>query len=151
MKIHLLVVGKPRDPHACALHDRYAERITKFGVGYESAFVAEVATTGKYSDDHLREREARQLLARLDDPGQVVALDPRGRTLTSEELAGRLERWASPKATLVVGGPLGLHRSLLDRADELWSLSSLTLPHELARVVVVEQLYRALTLLRGIP
>ena len=55
-----------------------------------------------------------------------------------------LERWATPRLTLVVGGPLGLHRSLIERADETWSLSPATFPHELVRVLVAEQLYREL-------
>ena len=63
----------------------------------------------------------------------------------------RLERWATPRLTLVVGGPLGLHRKLLERADGRWSLSPLTFPHELVRGLVAEQLYRALTILRRVP
>jgi 23S rRNA (pseudouridine1915-N3)-methyltransferase len=113
--------------------------------------VAEVRPGGRYSDEHVRKREARLLLEALDGRGTVIALDPSGRALRSDELAGRLERWATPRADLVIGGPLGLHRDLLERADFRWSLSPLTFPHELARVIVAEQVYRGLTILRGLP
>jgi len=153
MRFRLLLVGKPRDRQAASLHDSYARRIERLGVGYDTAWVAEVAPGGRYSEEHALEREARLLRERIGekDQGTVVALDRRGRLMDSRELARRLERWAVPRATFVIGGPLGLHGSLLERSDAVWSLSPLTLPHELARVLVAEQLYRALTLLRGLP
>ena len=151
MKIRLVAVGKPRDAEAVALHDRYADRIRKLGVTYDADWVAEVRAGGRYSDDHVREREARLLADKLDERGTTIALDRRGRSFSSEAISGRLERWSTPRATFVIGGPLGLAPSALDLADESWCLSELTLPHELARVVLAEQLYRAFTLLRGIP
>jgi 23S rRNA (pseudouridine1915-N3)-methyltransferase len=151
MHVRLLSVGRPRDAEAGALHDRYAQRIERFGVRYESRWVAEVRAGGRFSDDHVREREARSLIEQLDDRGTVVAVDGTGEMLSSERLAKELPRWMRPRLTLVVGGPLGLHASLLARADRCWSLSALTLPHELARVVVAEQLYRALSMLKGVP
>lgn len=151
MNLRVLSVGKPRDHEAGAMHDRYGERIARFGVGFESIWVPEVQPGGRYSDDHVREREARLLIDRLAERGSVIAVDPRGRGYSSEELARHLERWARPAGTFVIGGPLGLHETLLSRADAAWSLSPLTLPHELARVLVSEQLYRGLTILRGVP
>lgn len=151
MRLRLLSVGRPRDAEASRLHDRYAERMRRLGLRYESLWVPEVQPSGKYSDDHVREREAGHLRERLDRPGKVIALDRRGTMLDSESLSRRLPGWASPQGTLLLGGPLGLHPTLLDEVDERWSLSALTLPHELARVVVAEQVYRALTLIRGVP
>ena len=151
MKIRLVTVGKPRDAEAIALHDRYAERIRKLGATYDVAWVPEVRPGGRYSDEHVREREGRLLADKLDERGTTIALDRGGRSFSSEALSGRLEGWSTPRATFVIGGPLGLASSVLDRADVNWSLSELTFPHELARVVLAEQLYRALTLLRGIP
>ena len=66
--------------------------------------------------------------------------------LDSRELSRLLERWATPRATFVIGGPLGLEREFSAEAGARWSLSALTFPHELARVLVAEQLYRALTI-----
>lgn len=134
-----------------ALHDGYAARIRRFGIAYDASWVPEVRAGGRYSDDHVREREARSLLDALDGGGTVVALDPQGDLLTSDRLARRLEVWSSPLATFVIGGPLGLHRSLLDAAHRRWSLSPLTFPHEIVRVLVAEQVYRALATLRGVP
>lgn len=153
MKFRLLLVGKPRDRQAAQLHDDYAVRIERLGVGYETVWVPEVSPGGRFSEEHALEREARRLCERLGGKGEgtSVALDRRGRLLDSRGLARRIERWAVPRATFVIGGPLGLHDTVLERADAVWSLSPLTLPHELARVIVSEQLYRALTLLRGLP
>ena len=151
MKIRLLNVGKPRDDSLVQLHDGYADRLKRYGVQYRTEWVADVKAGGRYSDEHVREREAALLLDRLGTKGTVVALHESGKLLTSEQLAARLERWSTPEMTLVVGGPLGHHRRLLERADVAWSLSPLTFPHELVRVLVAEQLYRAATLLRGTP
>ena len=151
MKVRLLFVGRPRDREAGLLHDRYARRIEQLGLRYESEWVVEVKTGGRYSDEHVREREAVLLLDRLRRGEVVVSLDRSGRMVSSEELARRLERWIGPGLTLVLGGPLGLHRRVLERADWSWSMSALTLPHELARVWVAEQVYRSLTIFRGLP
>ena len=151
MRIVLTAVGRPKDR---ALDDRvadYGRRIGRFGVNWATTEVREVAAGRRYSDDHVREREARALLDALPGRGTVVALDRTGRALSSAQLADRIERWASPTLSLVIGGPLGLHATVLDAADERWSLSPLTLPHELARLVVAEQVYRALTIARNVP
>lgn len=153
MRFRLLLVGKPRDRQAALLHDDYAGRIRRLGVGFETNWVAEVRPGGRFSEEHALEREAGLLLERAGAKGRgsEIALDRGGRLLDSRELSRRIERWAVPRATFIIGGPLGLHESVLRRADAVWSLSPLTLPHELARVIVAEQLYRALTLLRGLP
>jgi len=134
-----------------ALHDDYAERIRRLGVRYETAWVPEVRAGGRYSDDHVRERESRALLEARDGGSVLIALDRGGLAMTTEELASRIETWLTPRAEIVIGGPLGLHAILLKAADHRWSLSPLTYPHELARVIVAEQVYRALTLSRRLP
>jgi 23S rRNA (pseudouridine1915-N3)-methyltransferase len=154
MKIRLLSVGKSRSREAQRLHDDYAERLGKLGVEYETLHVPEERAGGRFSDEHVKEREARSLLERIErraSRGTLVALHERGKLLTSRDLAASLESWCTPAATFVVGGPLGLHDRLLERCDRRWSLSPLTFPHEIARVLVAEQLYRAVTILRGIP
>jgi 23S rRNA (pseudouridine1915-N3)-methyltransferase len=152
MTIRLLSVGRPREPHAIALHDGYAERLRRLGFDYRAESVPDVRG-GKYSADHVRELEARALERRLGDRRcvTVIALDPAGEMLDSPRLARRLERWSPRGVTLVIGGPTGLHEGLVERADGAWSLSRLTFPHELVRAIVAEQLYRAATLLRNIP
>ena len=151
MKLRLLCVGKPRRREAVDWHDLYARRLRRLGLSYAADWVDEERAGGRYSDEHVRQREARRLERELSDAGTVVALDRRGRMPTSEELAQLVERWATPRGTLLIGGPLGLDPALVHRADAVWALSRLTLPHELARVVVAEQLYRAMTIRRGMP
>ena len=151
MRARLICVGKPKNEHARALYDAFADRISKLGLDFSDAWIAEERAGGRYSDDHVMERESRRLLAEIAKGERLIVLDRRGTPLDSERLAPALERWATPRAAFVLGGPLGHHASLRDRADEIWSLGPLTLPHELARVIVVEQIYRAMTLIRGIP
>jgi len=134
-----------------ALHEGYSARIVKFGVRYEASWIPELVPRGRLSDDLLLRKEGLLLRKALEAEGRVIALDPAGKLLTSVDLARKLSAWANTGATFVVGGPDGLHRLMLERADWAWSLSRLTFPHELVRVLVAEQLYRALTILKGVP
>lgn len=151
MRVRIVAVGRPRDRALNSLYEDYAARARRLGLDWTTTAVRETPTGGSYSDEHVREREGRALLAARDERGTVVALDPGGRAWSSPEFARRLERWANPCVTMLIGGPGGLHPDVLAACDEAWSLSALTLPHELARVVMAEQLYRAMTLLRGLP
>ncbi len=151
VRARLICVGRPRNKHAVGLYDEYESRIVKLGLDFSSAWVAEERSGGRYSDDHVMERESRRLVETVDRGARLVVLDRRGNQFESERLAAVLSRWATPVAAFLLGGPLGHHASLLERADDLWSLGSPTLPHELARVVAAEQIYRAMTLIRGVP
>jgi 23S rRNA (pseudouridine1915-N3)-methyltransferase len=150
-RIDLLSVGRPRNAALAELHDDYAARIVRLGVRYAAGHVPEVRLTGRTNEEHVKEREGRSLLESLGGKGVHVALDPGGELLTSEALARRLPRWAERSVTFTVGGPLGLHRTVLEAADWVWSLSPLTFPHEVARVLVAEQIYRAVTIARRVP
>jgi 23S rRNA (pseudouridine1915-N3)-methyltransferase len=98
-------------------------------------------------------KEAEALLARVRPQDHVVALEVSGLRVSTEALAQRLDaiRRDGRNLVLLVGGPDGLGEACLQRADEKWSLSALTLPHPLVRIVVAEQIYRAWTLLNGHP
>jgi 23S rRNA (pseudouridine1915-N3)-methyltransferase len=133
------------------MFDDYADRVRRFGVTFEARFVPEVRAGGRFSDAHVREREARSLRDALPERCNVVALSPEGRGLTTDAFSRRLERWGQPLAAFVIGGPLGLDPGFREKADAVLSLSPMTLPHEVARVVLAEQIYRAVTLLRGVP
>ena len=151
MTLLVVTVGRPRDPRLTALHDDYADRIRRFRVRYDPRFVPEVRAGSRFTDEHVREREGRTILQALPAGAFVVALDREGEPLDSPSFAHRLERWASGAVAFVVGGPLGLDRAVLARADIVWSLSRATFPHELTRVLLAEQIYRAMTILRGVP
>ena len=100
-----------------------------------------------------KSREAAVLLDALDARDHVVALDERGRSHATVDVASRLEHWQSLGKSLafVIGGPDGLDQRVHTRADELWSLSPLTFPHPLVRVLLLEQLYHAWSLNAGHP
>jgi 23S rRNA (pseudouridine1915-N3)-methyltransferase len=97
--------------------------------------------------------EGERMLAAIPKDCRVVALDVEGKGWSTEQLAGQLNGWMGEgrDIALLVGGPEGLAEACLQRAEGRWSLSPLTLPHPLVRVVVAEQLYRAMSVLRGHP
>lgn len=152
MKILIAVVGRVRGDLADAVADyeRRAGRYWKFDV-------VEVSAGGGGRDagpDAVKDAEAGRLLARIPAELEVVALTRDGRGMDSRELSRYLERHAvrsSAGVAFVVGGAFGLGDAVLARARRKLSLSAMTLPHEMARLILAEQLYRAGTILRGEP
>lgn len=151
MKIVVLAVGRAERGQLGLQFDEYAERIRKLGVAFEARFVPDVKPGGRFSDAHVKEREAEALRKALPERGHVIALSPDGRSMTTASFAKGFEQWSHPVVVFVLGGPLGLDPGFKDGADACWSLTPLTLSHELARVVVAEQIYRAVTILRHVP
>jgi 23S rRNA (pseudouridine1915-N3)-methyltransferase len=149
VSIILLAVGKLRPYYREAVDDyaRRLQRYTKFDE-HEVREASRAPTVAAQLTE-----EAGRLGARISDHATVVALSRDGAGWSSTDLARQLERWvlAARPLVLVIGGSHGLHSSLITRASSRWSLGPLTLPHELARVVVVEQLYRGFTILKGEP
>jgi len=105
------------------------------------------------SPGRVMEAEAKRIAAAIPRGAIKVALDERGKTMTTRDLAGRIEGWQMEgrDVAFVIGGADGLADSVKRDADVMWSLSALTLPHGLVRVVLAEQLYRAYSLLRNHP
>ena len=151
MRVLVLAVGRPDRERFGPMFEDYAERVRRFGVPFDARWVAEVRPGGRFSDAHVREREARTLREALPERCNIVALSPDGRSLPTDSFMRRLERWSQPLVAFVLGGPLGLDPAFRKTADATLSLSPMTLPHELARVVLAEQIYRAVTILRGVP
>jgi 23S rRNA (pseudouridine1915-N3)-methyltransferase len=146
VQIVILAVGRLRSYYREACDD-YLRRLGRYARVEER----EVRETSGVSPAVGQRRDDATLLERVPDGATLVALARGGTPWTSRELARRLERWrdgARPLA-LAIGGSHGLGSELLDRAGARWSLGPLTLPHELARVVVVEQVYRGFTILAG--
>jgi 23S rRNA (pseudouridine1915-N3)-methyltransferase len=108
---------------------------------------------GKISPEKQKDKEGEQMLKALRAPAYTIALDERGKQLTSSGWAQQLETWLAEhsQVSFLIGGADGLAASCRERADEVWSLASLTLPHALVRVVLAEQIYRAWTLTQGHP
>jgi 23S rRNA (pseudouridine1915-N3)-methyltransferase len=149
MEIVLLAVGKLRPAYREACDD-YVTRLRRFA-GVQEVEVREAAHAPNVAAQQAE--EAGRLRGRRPRGAAVVALAREGSGWTSAELARRVDRWrdgARPLA-LVIGGSHGLDPAFIAEAEHAWSLGPLTLPHELARVVVVEQVYRAFTILAGMP
>ena len=149
MDINLVAVGKLRPYYREALDD-YGKRIQRYTVFREHE-VREASRSPNIAAQRLE--EAERLTSRIPGGASVIALARVGASWTSSDLAKQLERWmvAARPLAFLVGGSHGLDASLIGRATATWSLGPLTLPHELARIVVAEQLYRAFTILRGEP
>ena len=145
----MLAVGRLRPCFREACND-YLRRLRRVAEVREVE-VREAARAG--SPALQRREEAKRLTGALPDRAVRVALDQRGEPWSSEELARRVGAWrdAARPVALVIGGAEGLDPAVLEASDLRWSLGPLTLPHELARVVVMEQLYRAFAILRGAP
>lgn len=149
MRLRLIWPGKTKDARLKALVDDYVDRLSHF-VRCEIVELREETRDDRAGID----RET----ARISDalrPGAVkVVLDPEGVEWTSHELANQVRRWEGngiKEVAFIVGGPRGLSEELSSRADKRWSLSKLTLTHEMARVVLMEQLYRAYTIIHNLP
>lgn len=152
MKISLIWPASSSEKDFAEAIDRYLKRIRHF---YPIEVVEVPAERGRQnqSDAATMRSQSSRLLAAIPARGTVVVLDERGQVLDSLKFARWLERLTidSPHGIhFVVGGDLGLDDSVRNRADKLLSLSAMTLPHQVARVVLLEQIYRACTLIRNI-
>lgn len=139
--IRILAVGKMKDKRLAGLVDDFHRRLRPLA----PAEILEIK-------DSNPEKEGRELLAKLAVCGTgnpVIALDERGEDLTSVEFAQLLGEQASP--VFVIGGPDGLAPELLERSTRRLRLSAMTLTHEMARLLLIEQIYRGLSILRGKP
>ncbi len=113
-----------------------------------------LATRAKnVSIEKCKQEESASLLAAVPPGSRVVALDVRGKSLSTEKLAEKLETWQMEgrDVCIFIGGPDGMSEACLQAADERWSLSAMTLPHPMVRVIMSEQLYRAWTILANHP
>lgn len=143
MKIHLLVVGTRPPAWVATGFEAYAKRLP----AQCALHLVEIPTPSRKQGEvaKLRKEEGQQLLRRAPKDCYVVALSERGKTLSTRQLAQTMQEWMHEgrDAALLVGGADGLSQDCLQRADECWSLSALTFPHALVRVIVAEQIYRA--------
>lgn len=152
MRLHLLAIGRKMPDWVAQGFRTYAGRMPK-----EMPLLLQELASGDRGKGgnpaRAREVEAERLLQAVPASSRVICLDQRGRQQTTEALAGCLADWRQDgnDAAFLVGGPDGLATACLERADESWSLSRLTLPHMLVRVLLAEQLYRGSTILAGHP
>lgn len=152
MHIRLLAIGDRQPAWVDAGFDGYRTRFPREW-RFESATIPTARRGKNASPARARDAEGQALLARLNPAEQLVLLDEQGKQQSSRELADRLADWQSDGRDIafVIGGPDGVSDACRERAAFTLSLSRLTLPHGLARVVLAEQLYRAASLLSGHP
>jgi 23S rRNA (pseudouridine1915-N3)-methyltransferase len=153
MRILLVWAGRTRDREVRALVDRYLERV-KLLIPCSLKEVREVQSSAKEQAAKRRERSEQRFRTVLPKQGFRVALDANGTELTSEaftDLIRRHREGGTRTLVFLVGGPDGLPTSIRDEADLKLSLSTMTYPHELVRVFLLEQIYRATAALAGIP
>ncbi|HSR68221.1 MAG TPA: 23S rRNA (pseudouridine(1915)-N(3))-methyltransferase RlmH [Acidobacteriota bacterium] len=153
MRLEFLWVGKTRKASLADLEKEYLKRIRRFHPAGVST-VPEQNRKDAHQSAAAERREAEAILKRLPSQARLVVLDERGSQVTSRGLAGWLKHWTLgglSQVVFVVGGHTGLPQEVRGKADRILSLSRMTLPHELARVVLLEQIYRAATILQGLP
>src|SRR5258708_28778839 len=148
MRLTVIAVGRAHDAHLEALWERYAGRLKPPPV------LRVVEDKRRAAAGELKQREARLVLDALPAAARVVVLDGSGKALDSAALARRIGSWRDQGAAgiaFVIGGADGVAHTVLARADLVLSLGPLTWPHQLGRVMLAEQLYRAQTILTGPP
>ena len=150
MHLRFIWTGKTKDAHLRALCADYLKRLARFA---------------RCEVTELRERAGREAQAGIEKDSQrisdalrsgtvIVLLDREGSEWTSEQLAAQVQRWQSAGAkevNFIIGGPSGVSKDLTAAADKRWSLSRLTFTHEMTRVLLLEQLYRAYAIIHGLP
>ncbi|MEM6713017.1 MAG: 23S rRNA (pseudouridine(1915)-N(3))-methyltransferase RlmH [Pseudomonadota bacterium] len=151
----LIAVGRLKAGPERDLYERYAGRITPLAkqLGFMPLDVAELRESSASTVDQRKAAEADAIRTKLPLPRFLIAFDERGKNLSSEPFAYQLRcaRDEGRVPTCIIGGPDGLDGSLRKEADLVLSFGAMTLPHQLVRVLIVEQLYRAMTLLAGHP
>ena len=153
MKITLLQTGKTTDKNISELVDLYSNRIKKYS-GFEIITLPDVKNTKNMPVQEQKTKEATKIIQSVTDDDYIILLDERGKELRTLEFSGTLEKmFFLPKKRIVfiIGGPWGFSEAVYKRADYKMSLSKMTFPHQLVRLLFLEQLYRVFTIIKGEP
>jgi len=148
MRFHFVWVGKTKDKNWRALQEEYLRRLSHF-VRCEIVEIKD----GNLAQDS-KEIESKRILDKVNQSTSVCLLDVNGRMISSHELAAVIEEWQNrglKEMTFIIGGAEGVTSEVAEKASFSLSLSGFTLTHEMARVVLFEQLYRAFTIIKGFP
>jgi 23S rRNA (pseudouridine1915-N3)-methyltransferase len=152
MKIHLISIGKSMPAFINQGFSEYQKRMPR---DFELILHEQTAIkrTGHTHCEAIKQQESLKLLEKIPAAAISIALDPQGKVLTTEQFSAALKNFYEQHQDIafLIGGPEGLSASCLKKMRHIWSLSHLTFPHSLVRVILAEQLYRAMTLLKGLP
>ena len=156
MKITLVTVGKIKEKYLEAAIAEYSKRLGRY-CRLEIVQVADEKTPDKASElqeAQIRDKEGERILAKLKKDETVVLLDLKGKSYSSEQLADQLQQifsYQGSQIAFVIGGSLGVSPEVIARADLRWKMSDLTFPHQLCRLLVLEQIYRSFRILNHEP
>lgn len=153
MKIVLLQTGKTTDKHISEVADLYASRIKKYSA-FEIITLPELKNTKNVPVNEQKIKEGKKVIQSVSTDDYVVLLDERGKEFRTIEFSGWIEKTfmtSGKRIVFVIGGPWGFSEEVYDRADFRISLSKMTFPHQLVRLLFLEQLYRAFTIIKGEP
>ena len=153
MKIILTVIGKTQSTYLTTGIELYTSRLKHY-IPFELKVLPDIKNTKKLTEQQQKEAEGNQVLNNIQPGDYVVLLDERGREMTSREFSGFIEKnmtSLSRNLIFVVGGPYGFSQAMYGRANEKISLSRMTFSHEMVRLFFVEQIYRAMTIIKGEP
>jgi 23S rRNA (pseudouridine1915-N3)-methyltransferase len=147
MKLRFIWIGKTKDKNWKALQEEYLRRLSYFAR-------CEITETKESAPHEGPDIEGERILAALNQRTFAVLLDVKGDTISSQDLAKRIEEWQNRglhEVSFIIGGANGVSRQVAEKADLSLSLSFLTFTHEMARAILLEQLYRAFTIIKGFP
>ena len=156
MKITVITVGKIKEKYLKDAIAEYSKRLSKY-CKLEVIEVADEKTPDRASEiveENIREKEGERILKLIKEDAYVITLEISGKMLTSEELADRIETLGiqgKSHLVFVIGGSIGLGREVLRRSDYALSFSKMTFPHQLMRVILLEQIYRSYRIINGEP
>lgn len=148
MKVTIITVGKKFDSGYVELIDQYQKRLSTVEVNWR--FIAPDHRDVAFEQ---RQAESKKILAVIPERAFVMLLDEAGKMFDNDQLARRLERCrdSAQHLVIIIGGAYGVDELIHERSDVIWSLSPLVLPHQLVRLVLIEQLYRSMMILSGHP
>ncbi len=156
MKITILTVGKIKEKYLKDAIAEYSKRLSKY-CKLEIVEVADEKTPDQASEvveENIRNKEGERLLKYIKDDAYVITLEIKGKLLTSEELSRKIEDLGiggTSHIIFVIGGSIGLGKEVLRRSDYALSFSKMTFPHQLMRVILLEQIYRSYRIIQGEP
>jgi 23S rRNA (pseudouridine1915-N3)-methyltransferase len=153
MKIILLQTGKTTDKHISEVADLYANRVKKYS-GFEIITLPELKNSANMPVPEQKIKEGSRIISTVNNDDYIILLDERGKEYRTMEFAVLLEKlFMIPKKRIVfiIGGPWGFSEEVYKRADLKMSLSKMTFPHQLVRLLFLEQLYRSFTIIKGEP
>ena len=152
MKITLLVVGKTTDQRLQTLIDDYQQRLKHY-IPFEIVVIPDLRNAKALTQAQIKEQEGLEILRRITPAMEVILLDEHGREYRSIEYAQWIQKKMSAgrDVTFIVGGPYGFSSAVYERANGKISLSKMTFSHQMIRLFYTEQIYRAMTILRGEP